>query len=102
MAIPKVIHYCWFGKNKKSKLIIKCIKSWKRICPEYKIIEWNESNYNIDCNDYVREAYKSQKWAYVADYARFDILNQYGGVYLDTDVELIRSLDPLLGGYSRI
>lgn len=95
--IPKIIHYCWFGHGKKSKLIEKCIKSWKDVCPDYEIIEWNESNFDINICPYVSGAYKKGKWAYVSDYARFYILNKYGGIYLDTDVELLKSLDPLLG-----
>ena len=94
--IPKVIHYCWFGKNKKSKLIKKCIKSWKKYCPDYKIIEWNEENYDIQKNKYMYEAYKEKKWAFVSDVARLDIIYTNGGIYLDTDVELIKPLDELL------
>lgn len=94
--IPKIIHYCWFGKNKKSKLIIKCIESWKTFCPDYEIKEWNEDNFDININEYVKEAYKNKKWAYVSDYARFYVLNKYGGIYLDTDVQLIKPLDELL------
>ena len=84
--IPKVIHYCWFGGNPKNEVIEKCIDSWKRYCPDYKIIEWNESNYNIVKHPFMKKAYDAKKWAFVSDYARVDILNQYGGVYLDTDV----------------
>lgn len=95
-SIPKVIHYCWFGNNKKSKLIKKCIKSWKEKCPEYTIIEWNESNFNVNINEYAREAYDNKKWAFVTDYARLWIIYNYGGIYLDTDVELLKKLDDLL------
>lgn len=94
--ISKTIHYCWFGKNPKSKLLKKCIRSWRTHCPDYQIIEWNEDNFNINCCGYVRMAYEQKKWAYVSDYARFWILNQYGGIYMDTDVELLKPLDPLL------
>lgn len=95
--IPKVIHYCWFGGNKKTKLIKKCIKSWKKYCPEYKIIEWNENNYNINQScSYVREAYQEKKWAFVSDYVRLWVVYHYGGIYLDTDVELIKNIDCLL------
>lgn len=94
--IPKVIHYCWFGKNQKSELILKCINSWKKFCPEYQIIEWNEDNFNLFCNDYVREAYEAKKWAFVTDYVRLWVIYNNGGVYLDTDVELIKPLDGLL------
>ena len=92
----KVIHYCWFGKNPKSELIKKCIISWKNLCPDYKIIEWNEDNFNININNYVKEAYKAKKWAFVSDYARLWIIYNYGGVYLDTDVELLKKIDDLL------
>lgn len=94
--IPKVIHYCWFGNSIKPRLFRKCFQSWKKYCPDYEIIEWNEKNFNIDCCKYVREAYDAQKYAYVTDFARLWIIYNYGGVYLDTDVELIRSLDDLL------
>ena len=94
--IPKTIHYCWFGGNPKPKSVIKCIESWRKKCPGYEIIEWNESNYDVTRNRYMKEAYHEKKWAFVSDYARFDIVYRHGGVYLDTDVELIRTLDPLL------
>ena len=94
--IPKIIHYCWFGKNEKSASMLKCIESWKKFCPDYEIIEWNEDNFDIDCIPFVREAYSAKKWAFVADYARLKIIYENGGIYLDTDVELIKSLDPLL------
>lgn len=96
IIIPKIIHYCWFGKNPKSILIQKCMKSWEHYCPGWKIVEWNETNFDININDYVREAYQQGKWAYVSDYARFYVLNKYGGVYLDTDVEVVKPLDELL------
>lgn len=98
--IPKTIHYCWFGGNPKSKLIKKCIKSWKKYCPDYEIKEWNERNFNVNINDYVKEAYQEKKWAFVSDYARLWIVYNYGGIYLDTDVELIRSLNNLLDNKS--
>lgn len=94
--IPKVIHYCWFGKTPKSVLIKKCIESWNKYCPNYKIIEWNEDNYDIYCCDYVKQAYEQKKWAYVSDYVRFDVINKYGGIYLDTDVQLVKPIDDLL------
>ncbi len=96
MSIPKVIHYCWFGGNPKPKLVEKCIKSWKKHCPDYEIIEWNESNFDVNCCDYVREAYEAKKWAFVSDYARLKIVYDNGGIYLDTDVELIGSLEKFL------
>ena len=92
---PKIIHYCWFGGNPKSKLIIQCMNSWKKYCPDYEIIEWNENNFDVNCCDYVREAYKSKKWAFVSDYCRFYILYHQGGVYLDTDVELIKNFSEM-------
>ncbi len=94
--IPKKIHYCWFGGNPKSKLIKKCIKSWKKYCPDYEIIEWNESNFDLNCCDYVREAYEAKKWAFVSDYVRIWVLNTYGGIYLDTDVEIKQNMDKFL------
>lgn len=94
--IQKVIHYCWFGGNQKSELIEKCIESWKKYCPEYKIIEWNENNFNINLCEYTSEAYKQKKWAFVSDVARLWIIYNYGGIYLDTDVELKSSLDGIL------
>lgn len=90
--IPHKIHYCWFGYNKKPKLIQKCIASWKKYLPDWEIIEWNESNYDITGNKYMEEAYHSKKWAFVVDLARFDILNRYGGIFLDTDVELLKAI----------
>lgn len=86
--IPKVIHYCWFGGNPKPELVERCIASWKTYCPNWKIIEWNESNYDVKKIPYLEEAYQAGKWAFVSDYARLDIIFHSGGVYLDTDVEL--------------
>lgn len=94
--IPKIVHYCWFGNNPKSKLIKKCIASWKKYLPDWEIIEWNESNYDVYKNEYVSSAYNNQKWAFVVDFARFDILNQYGGVFLDADVELLKTIPEAL------
>ena len=94
--IPKVIHYCWFGGSPLPELAQKCIASWKKYCPGYEIKEWNESNFDLDCCDYVREAYEAKKWAFVSDYARFWILYHEGGVYFDTDVEVIKPLDDIL------
>ncbi len=95
--IPKTIHYCWFGKNPKPKLAKKCIKSWKKYCPDYKIIEWNEDNFDISSAPlYVRQAYECKKWAFVTDYVRLKIVYEHGGIYLDTDVELIKNIDFLL------
>lgn len=95
--IPKTIHYCWFGRNPKPKLAEKCIKSWKKYCKDYEIIEWNEDNFNIsEAPLYVRQAYESRKWAFVTDYVRLYAMVNYGGVYMDTDVEVIKPLDKYL------
>ena len=96
MSIPKVIHYCWFGKGEMPKLAKKCIKSWKKYCPDYKIICHNEDNFDLTQNRYLNEAYKAGKWAFVSDYARLKIICDNGGIYLDTDVELIKPIDDLL------
>ena len=94
--IPKIIHYCWFGKNPIPEKNLKWMESWKRFCPDYEIIEWNEDNYDVFKNEFMAGAYRTRKWAYVSDYARLDVVYQYGGIYLDTDVELVRPLDDLL------
>lgn len=93
--IPKKIHYCWFGGNPLPDSVKNCINSWKKFCPNYEIIEWNESNYDVHKIPYISEAYKNKKYAFVSDYARLDIIYNEGGFYLDTDVELIKSLDNL-------
>lgn len=90
--IPKIIHYCWFGGNPLPTLAQKCIESWKKYCPDYEIRRWDETNFDVNCCDYVREAYEARKWAFVSDYARFKILYENGGVYFDTDVELIKPI----------
>lgn len=87
--IPKIIHYCWFGGNPKPKIIKQCIASWKKYCPDWEIIEWNEDNFDISSVPYMKEAYEAQKWAFVSDVARLIVLYKYGGVYLDTDVEIL-------------
>lgn len=94
--IPKIIHYCWFGGGKHPDIVKKCLKSWQKFCPEYEIKLWNEDNYDVSKNTYLQQAYQARKWAFVSDYARLDIIYNYGGLYLDTDVELIKNLDPLL------
>ena len=96
MTIPKIIHYCWFGKNEKNELINKCIESWKKNMPEYQIIEWNESNFDLECNNYVKEAYEKEKYAFVSDFARLKIIYDNGGIYLDTDVEILKNFSDLL------
>lgn len=99
-TIPKVIHYCWFGNNPKPKIVEKCISSWKKMCPDYEIKEWNESNFNININDYVKSAYDKKKWAFVSDYARLWIIYNNGGIYLDTDVELIKPFESDIYDYN--
>lgn len=99
MSIPKVIHYCWFGKNKMPALAEKCIESWKKYCPGYKIVCWNEDNFDITENRYAKEAYDAGKWAFVSDYVRLKVLYDEGGIYLDTDVELLKPLDNLIEEY---
>lgn len=94
--IPKIIHYCWFGSNELPVSARKCIDSWKKYFPDYEIKEWNESNFDINCIPYVQEAYKQGKWAFVSDYARFWILYTYGGLYFDTDVEVIAPFEDIL------
>ena len=94
--IPKIIHYCWFGKNEKPKIIKKCIRSWKKYCPDYRIIEWNEENFDINSNIWCQTAYEAKKWAFVSDYVRLKVLYDYGGIYMDTDVLLKQSLNKFL------
>lgn len=94
--IDRKIHYCWFGGKKLPKEVKKCIKTWKEKCPDYKIIRWDETNFDINCNEFVKEAYKAKAWAFVSDYARLKIIYDNGGIYLDTDVELLKNLDFLL------
>jgi len=96
MMIPKVIHYCWFGRNPLPPLAIKCIESWKRHLPDYEIIEWNEDNFDINAIPYTKEAYSAKKYAFVSDYARFWILYKYGGLYFDTDVEVIKPFENIV------
>ena len=94
--IPKKIHYCWFGGKELPDFAKKCIESWKKYCPDYEIIEWNETNFDINMNDYVKEAYKKKKWAFVSDVARLYALYTCGGVYMDTDVEVTKNIDKFL------
>lgn len=96
MSIPKVIHYCWFGKGDLPNLAKKCIESWEKYCPEYKIIQWDESNFNINSNLYVKQAYEAKKYAFVSDYVRLYVLYNQGGIYMDTDVEVLKELDQFL------
>lgn len=94
--IPKVIHYCWFGGNPLPADAKKCIESWRKFFPEYEIKEWNEHNFDVNCCDYVKEAYAAKKWAFVSDYARFWILYHEGGLYFDTDVEVIKDMSNII------
>ena len=96
MSIPKIIHYCWFGGNEKPKKVNKCIESWKKFMPEFEIIEWNESNFDINALQYTKQAYEMKKYAFVSDVARLNALNTYGGIYFDTDVEVFKNFTPLL------
>ena len=97
MSIPRIIHYCWFGHAPKPELAQRCIASWKRYCPNYEIIEWNESNFSIaECPRYVQDAYSQKLYAFVSDFVRLKVVYEYGGIYLDTDVEIIRPLDAFL------
>lgn len=94
--IPKIIHYCWFGKNKKIEEIQKYINSWKTHMPDYEIIEWNESNFDVNKLKYTKQAYEMKKYAFVSDVARIEALYEYGGIYFDTDVEVFKSFDDIL------
>ncbi len=96
LQIPKTIHYCWFGKKEIPIPYRKWMESWKMYCPDYEIVEWNEKNYDVHKSTYISQAYETGQWAFVSDYARIDIVHQYGGVYLDVDVELIKNIDELL------
>ena len=94
--IPKKIHYFWFGPNQKSNQILEYIESWKKYLPDYEIIEWSEKNFDINCCQYVREAYEAKKYAFVSDYARLYVLYNYGGIYFDTDIEVCKSFEHFL------
>lgn len=95
--IPKIIHYCWFGRSPMPELALKCIESWHKYMPDYQYKLWNEDNFDVSCNDYVKEAYKAGKFAFVSDYARLYALFSEGGIYMDTDVEVLKPYDDLLG-----
>ncbi len=93
--IPRTIHYFWLGGKPKTQAVIKCIESWKKYCPDFEIKEWNEENYDVHKHPYMEKAYREKKWAFVTDYGRLDVLYQYGGIYMDTDVEVIKNLSPM-------
>lgn len=94
--IPKTIHYCWFGGNPFPEDAMKCMNSWKKYCPDYEIKRWDESNFDLECCVYVKEAYEAKKWAFITDYVRLYVLKTYGGIYMDTDVEVLKPLDDFL------
>lgn len=94
--IPKKIHYCWFGGNPLPKVAQKCIASWRKYCPDYEIIEWNERNFDINRNEYMKMCYAQKKYAFLTDYVRLLVVQEQGGLYFDTDVELLKSFDDLL------
>jgi len=94
--IPKIIHYCWFGRGEKPKMAKKCIASWQKFMPDYEIKEWNEENFDVNMIPYTQQAYQAKKYAFVSDFARMWILYNYGGVYFDTDVELIKPIDDII------
>lgn len=97
MSIPKILHYCWFGGKPKPPLAEKCLKSWKKFCPDYEIREWNEDNFDISTAPlYVRQAYEAGRWAFVTDYVRLKALVEEGGIYMDTDVEVVKPFTPYL------
>lgn len=94
--IPKIIHYCWFGRGQMPDLALKCIESWKKYLPEYELHLWNEDNFDVDSNKFVKEAYRNKKYAFVTDMVRLYALYNFGGIYMDTDVEVLRPLDEFL------
>ena len=94
--IPHKIHYCWFGGSPLGEKEVACIESWKKYLPDFEIVRWDESNFNVRCCSYVSEAYDAKKWAFVSDYARFKILFDNGGLYFDTDVEIIKPIDDII------
>ncbi len=96
MSIPKIIHYCWFGGAPLPKSAEKCIASWKKYCPDYEIIRWDESSFDVSCNAYCSYMYANKRWAFLTDYIRLKVVCDHGGIYLDTDVELLKPLDSIL------
>lgn len=94
--IPKIIHYVWVGGNQKNEMALHCIESWKKFCPEYKIMEWNEKTFDVENNHQVKKALENKNYAYASDIIRVYALKEYGGIYLDTDVELIKNIEEFL------
>lgn len=94
--IPKKVHYCWFGRGEKPKLVQKCIASWKKYMPDYEIVEWNEDSFDVNMNAYTRMCYEEKKYAFLSDYVRLLVVYENGGIYFDTDVEVVRPFDDLL------
>lgn len=94
--IPKKIHYCWFGRGQMPEPAVNCINSWKKYLPDYELVLWNEDTFDINCNQYVKEAYESKEYAFVTDYVRLYALYHHGGIYMDTDVEVLKSLNEFL------
>lgn len=94
--IPKIIHYVWVGNNEKPEIVLKCIESWKKYCPDYEIIEWNNNSLREIDNKYVSQAFECKKWAFVSDYLRLYALKNFGGFYFDTDLEITNRLDNFL------
>ncbi|MFR1756711.1 MAG: glycosyltransferase family 32 protein, partial [Thomasclavelia spiroformis] len=97
--IPHIIHLCWFGKGDYPELAIKCINSWKKYLPNYDIKIWNEETFDINSNEYTKQAYEQKKWAFISDYVRLYALEHYGGVYMDTDLEVIKDFSSLLDSH---
>lgn len=94
--IPKTIHYCWFGGKPLPEMAVKCIDSWKKYCPDYEIIRWDEESFDLNSDVFPSEAYVAKKWAFITDYVRLKVLYEHGGIYMDTDVEVTRPLDEFL------
>lgn len=98
--IPKIIHYCWFGGKPLPKTAKKCLKSWRQFFPDWDIREWNETNFDVNCHEYAAMAYKEKRWAYLSDVVRLIVVERYGGIYFDTDVEILRYPKELLDTYN--
>lgn len=96
LVIPKIVHLCWFGRGKYPKIVEKCISSWKKVLPDYKIMIWNEDNFPFEKYPFAQQAFRDKKWAFVADVARLHALYTVGGIYLDTDIEVLKSFDEFL------